>query len=321
MRYCYKFKRDRKYLNQIDQIIIKYHPSNNLINFLQEHQNQRIIFDIEDASILFDQKEFQVFKMLKRMDEKYQNWVLRFPNYIEIPLAENRIKLLQQENIPFFFNTCIGTWDMLEGFVQLGVSDIYIVNELAFELDRVENRLHKENIKIRVYPNIAQASWRNIPDLKKFFIRPEDIQNYEEYVDVCEFYETDEMKSIQLDVLYKAYAIDKRWFGRLKQIILDFDAELDGRYTHPLWISRRIRCGKKCFKGYMCDLCTTIAEFGKTLEKARITIEKPAKEKQKLTEEEFEKLENKYYNEEKIISSEKISETINQIQKDAFNKR
>lgn len=320
MQYCYEFRRDRKYLNEIDQLIIRYHSSNNLINFLDEHQNQRIIFNIENVDELFNEKEFQIFKMLKRMNQKYNHWTLRFPNYFESPLSENRIKLLQKEEIPFFFNTCINNWDTLQGFLNFGVSDIYVTDELGFELDEVAKKAHKQNVKVRVFPNIAQSSWKTTPDLKKFFIRPEDIEEYNSFVDVCEFYETDTMQSVQLDVLYKAYAIDQRWFGRLSEIILDFNADLDGRFTHPLWISRRIRCGKKCFKNSMCDLCTTIAELGQTLEKAQITIEKPEKEKPPLTDEEFEKLENKYYNEEKVISGEKIANTINEIKENMFNK-
>lgn len=47
---------------------------------------------------------------------------------------------------------------MFIGLVKLKVKDIYIVNELGFELDKIAEIAHKENINIRIIPNIAQSS-------------------------------------------------------------------------------------------------------------------------------------------------------------------
>jgi len=46
--------------------------------------------------------------------------------------------------------------------------------------------LHDNNIKVRVFPNICQSSFKETPSIKTFFIRPEDIKYYSTFVDVFE---------------------------------------------------------------------------------------------------------------------------------------
>jgi len=54
---------------------------------------------------------------------------------------------------------------------------------------------------------------------KQFFIRPEDVDIYGEYVDVIEFYDSIE----QQNVLYEVYFKDKEWNGKLREIIKGMD--------------------------------------------------------------------------------------------------
>ena len=61
---------------------------------------------------------------------------------------------------------------------------------------------HVKNIQIRVFPNVAQSR-SEIPAIKQFFIRPEDLNAYEPYVDIYEFYRVN--SSINTDVLYEIY--------------------------------------------------------------------------------------------------------------------
>ena len=202
--------------------------------------------------------------------------------------------------------------------MDLGVTDIYVVNELGFSLDKCAAAAHKQNIKIRVFPNVAQSSWYNTSDLTKFFIRPEDVEDYLPYVDVFEIFENEE-NPLFAETLYKVYAKDHRWMGELNEIILNFNVKLNGKYTHPLWTSRRISCEKKCLKGSRCDMCHTIAELGETLEKVQITVGKQDPIKNKPTEEEMRKLIDKYYNNVDkdifLTDNDKIQKTISVAEK------
>ena len=124
-------------------------------------------------------------------------------------------------------------------------------------------------MRIRVFPNVAQCSTEYTNDLKKFFIRPEDLENYEPYVDVYEFYGD----SNKLLTYYQIYKYDKKWFGPLKDLIIGFNDEIDNKYIIPRFPERRIKCGKKCLKGVSCSMCETIEQLSKTLEDAKMIIQ------------------------------------------------
>ena len=299
--FCLNFKRERKYLDVVDEIIIKYHPSENLLNFLNQHKNQRIILDIEDKKAFFDNYGAETLAAVKVHVDNPNNWVLRFPKMLDNDFALNQDELdkIKSLNLPFFFNEYIDKWDILIGYINLGVTDVYVVNELGFELENVYEIAHSYNVKVRVFPNVAQSSWPLTPDLKKFFIRPEDIEDYEKYVDVFEIFEAEE--PIIAETLYKVYAMDEQWYGKLEEIIGNFHANLDGRFLHPRWVDRRVRCGKKCLKGSMCDMCNTIAGLGESLEKAGILVGKAKPEKELKSEEEILAIAKKYEKQDPVV--------------------
>lgn len=149
------------------------------------------------------------------------------------------------------------------------VTDIYIINELGFSLDKLAIAAHKLGVKLRVYPNVAQTSaFNEMPALKKFFIRPEDIDLYSDYIDTCEFYNSDK----KLETYYKIYKEDKKWFGKLNEIIIDFNSEIDNKYIIPRFAEKRIRCNKSCIKGGYCHRCDRIEELSHTLEQSKLII-------------------------------------------------
>ena len=166
------------------------------------------------------------------------------------------------------------TKDELLGYIQLGVSDVYIGDNLGFELDKVAEIAHQNNVQIRVFPNVAQSSWKETPGLKKFFIRPEDVTFYSDYVDVFEFWGTNLKKQ---EIFYKIYS-KQEWFGSLNEIIYELNEELDSRYIIPRFAEKRIRCKKECLKGGKCQICDRIKELSHTLEEAHIIVDYNNKE-------------------------------------------
>lgn len=46
---------------------------------------------------------------------------------------------------------------MLIGLIKCGVSELYITDSLGFEIIKVAEIAHSKDVKIRVYPNVAQS--------------------------------------------------------------------------------------------------------------------------------------------------------------------
>lgn len=270
MKYCIDYKNKKfKYFDKIDEITINFIPrESSIINFLLENKNKRININIEDKDDFIENKRIKMFDVIKQQcpDIDFAFKIGYFKDESTKKIME-MIKTNEMQH-KFFFQTLVGDWDTLNGYAELGVSDIYVVEDLGFEIKRVAEILHSRGIRVRVYPNVAQSKWGKTDPFRKFFIRPEDVDIYEDYVDVIEFFG----KNDSIETYYKIYAIDKKWFGKLNEIIIDFDSDVDNRCILPKFAPKRLNCGKKCAKGKHCEICSAIVELAEVLKKNQLLI-------------------------------------------------
>ena len=260
MAFCARWDSRSKYLDQIDELIIPFHgQTEQLGEFLEKHAKQRIILDIKD-----DWKTYYG-TILRPVGEKYSNLTLRLASPTQV--LNSGIK---NSNIPYFINETCVEWEKLNEIIELGVSDVYISEQLCFELADVAKLAAAVGVRIRVYPNIVQGTRENTSDLKKFFIRPEDVDIYNRrYISTFEFYYPKDV-DINWDVLYRAYAINKKWRGPLKEIIIGLNDDINSTYISPHWAELRMNCHRKCLKGDKCSMCIKIAALAKTFEEIEI---------------------------------------------------
>lgn len=266
MKYCIQYYRNFKYFNDIDEIIITYNDKDvNVLNFLEQFSETktRIILDANKIDNIED--NLNIFIAAR---EAHKNLA------IKIKLDSNEALLLYENNIPFFFDEFVDNWDTLISFINAKVSDVYIVNELGFELKDVSRVCKENNVNIRVFPNVAQtgSKIKNLETIKSFFIRPEDIDIYEPYVDVCEFFGPLDRQS----VLYDIYT-DKKWIGDLRELIIGLKEPLKSKYLMPCFGEERLNCGKKCYQD-KCIICDKISTIAKQLEEANLEIKIEEKE-------------------------------------------
>ena len=249
--FCLDYYPHSTYLKDADQLKIKYRPTDStLVDFLKEYSNKSIVIDVSDN---FDEIDAQLFKSL-RADYKNFKLIIRYEN-------EAHIKLVKQYKLPFFFMNFATTIDQLYGFKSYNPTDIYVCEELGFFIDKVAEILHKDNIKVRVFPNICQSSFPETPSIQTFFIRPDDIPAYEDYVDVFELVSDRERQA----VIFKVYKQHK-WFGEVGEIIPTFKGHLDSRYLLNDFGVFRSKCGRRCmYKPGSCNICTRMIELGDTI--------------------------------------------------------
>lgn len=263
MNYCIDYKSNFKYLKEIDELNIFFRKQDtSLPEFINRYKDKRINISINDDI------DNEGIKMLDAVVEQYSDVeiVLAINNYRN----KNLIEAIRDSGVEhrLFFKQFVDNWDILNGLAELNPTDMYIVNDLCFNIKDVGNYLHKKGIKVRTFPNVAQSKWGgNKNTLRTFFIRPEDVILYEKYVDTFEFFG----KPNSIETYYKIYNIDKQWFGKLNEIILGLDSDIDSRYLLPSFAFYRLNCGKRCGKGYHCDMCDSFKLVADTLEKAHIS--------------------------------------------------
>lgn len=262
MKYAIHYHTGFRYMNEVDEVIIKFNNRNfNLIPFLEEKsQEQRIIVDI--TSIAADQVINYLPDFIRAVGV-HKNLALRIS--IE---QRDFMPDFYENNIPFFFDELVDTWDKLVSFVQLQVSDIYIVSDLGFDLKDVAAYCKKNNVYVRVFPNVSQFSTPigNLDRIKGFFIRPEDIFIYEEYVDICEFWGELDRQSVYYEIYTK-----QNWLGNLNEIIANCNIDIGNKTIAPLFATLRLECKKKCYRG-LCKKCDRIVATGKALDEKHLII-------------------------------------------------
>lgn len=263
MKYCVPYNKFSKAVKTAEEITIQYDSRNLDMSFLEQYQNKKIIFCLD----MSDEEACQEIEKIKTIKEHFTNLKIAillnsYKNY------EKTILKIKDFQIDFFTKDRVNNWDIFMGLINFGVSDIYIVENLGFELDKISKVASKNNVAIRVFPNVAQSAYEDTPALKKFFIRPEDINFYSKYVDVFEIFGD----SKYIDVLYKIYANDKKWYGQLKEIIIGFSDELKSPCILKNFAEIRSRCGKKCIKGSNCRFCERIQEVSKVLDEKGLVL-------------------------------------------------
>ena len=273
MKFAIHYTNDFHYLSDVDEIILDiYKGSNEILEFVPKidpNKDKRIIIDLRSTNEINE----SVTYIAKLREDGYNLAVIVSYNF-GTDLINNRLK---ENNIPFMYGNYAVTLEQAYIQAENGASDIYVAEELAFRIKDLQRIRNKYNIKLRVFPNIAQTARRGmdiVPFEKKFWIRPEDIEVYEPFVDVFEIYGL-----AKANVIYEIYK-QEQWKGDLGDLILSSghhkipNSGLDSHFGEV-----RLNCGKRCLLGE-CNLCSAMAEFAKQFDEAGIEVIKPKKQVQ-----------------------------------------
>ena len=177
--------------------------------------------------------------------------------------------------VPCYTRRIIETLDDFNDSIAMGVSDIFIGGPLGSYLPELHLKAKAAKCKIRTFCNYAFVSSIFDNPLKSFFIRPEDIDLYAEYIDIFEIAKSESLSDVIINTYYEIYTKDKVWHGPLDEIILNYPGTEDNRIILPFFAERKIKCKKRCSYQVhnICQFCDSITDFGQTLTKNNLTLE------------------------------------------------
>ena len=272
MNFAIPFVRRFKYLNeQKIEFNINFKPEmEKLNNFIQQYGSHRINLIISDSNNINYDEIFQIISSLKKMNPDSE-LITCLPIYIkQIEEKINKIEL------PHYYNEIITTWDRFQGFLTLNITDIFISGDLSFNIKIVSEKAKKYGKKLRCYCNIAQSGWLEGSSLKTFFIRPEDIELYDDYIDSMEFFIDDLKDHVKINAIYEIYTKNQYWFGKLKEIIHGYNGEQDSRLIIAKFGEQRLNCGRRCLQASpyssSCKICDRIIELGEVLDNQNLMV-------------------------------------------------
>lgn len=255
------FKFKGKLNDKVQQYNIFFNPNENdfdtLIDFIQESQDKIINIEYRNG-----------------IDVKTASALSKISDNVRFRLRAEDIQKtsqLREKGCKYFFDNSLAveSWTDLYRFVNdYGVSDVYVCNDLVYQLDKVCEYCHKNQTKVRFVVNRAPLSF---PIKGDNFIapiyRPQDVPVLEKIgIDVIEFDCGNPYNFDMLKVLYKTYIVKHFWYGQLGEINPDFkDYDMPCPGLTPILADKRSKCGLRCLTGRPCRTCRNLVTLAQDL--------------------------------------------------------
>lgn len=180
-------------------------------------------------------------------------------------------KELADEGVKFFFDKDIPATNFCElaSFIDLGVSDVYVNNDLVYHMTDVHEICESKGVKIRCILNRIPitAPNKNL-NPKSMVFRPQDIDVLAQYFDVFEFDCGDPYQWNKHDVYARTFFEKKKWNGDLSEINPDINFDFNDKRVIPAFTEFKLDCGRRCDSrpNAKCDRCGNQQKLQKKLE-------------------------------------------------------
>lgn len=258
-------------MSKFDEIMIQYDKQDRqLVDFLIHHVNQKVVLVIRDINDFYSSQEW---KKLNAIKEKFPELIFSVCfgeiGRFETGGNELQVSIDSLVDIPYFTGDLVTNFDQLHYLCKRGISEVYLGEDICFDLWRAKQVASSYGVKIRTFPNVGQCSVKSGLALKKFFIRPEDVEEYSDCIDTLEFWGPLDRQGTLLKIYKKGI-----WFGDLQELLLDFDLSFDSRRIVPGFAQMRKTCQRKCMKGESCTICDRVYLISKKLEDKELIIKR-----------------------------------------------
>ena len=226
---------------------MQYKDRDRLLDYIKDYPDKTFILHIpKDVGEI----NWELYKMY---DEKV--------NFMFCIDDLNFAKECQKKEIKFYWAYPIFTWYELKSVIDLEPCYIMLNAPLSFDLKKVKS---VTNIPIRLCPNLAYDAY--IPRKNGIYgtwVRPEDINIYEEYVTAFEFITEDLSREATLLHIYKDNGF---WPGNLNLLLTNFNVNVDNRAIPEEIGKYRANCGQRCMNPTSsCHFCETAINFSNAI--------------------------------------------------------
>ena len=197
--------------------------------------------------------------------------------YFRIPANVTLVEEMREHKLKYFFNTSAApsSFLLLEEQLMLGVSDIYICDDLCYNLEKVRKACDKYNVQVRLVLNeIPSRRFDKGENSRAPIFIPECSEKLSEYVDIGEF---NTSSWVKIGTYYKIWFKKKEWRENLKFIYKDLQIDIPNESLIPNFIDFKMNCGYKCGYGSCCKKCEQFVDIARDLRGKNIEYDKGEK--------------------------------------------
>ena len=225
-------------MRSCDEINVLYKDKDIIYDLVEKYPDKTIILEIAPK------EEYDINKI------RELNIICKYKLICRVP-SFDVIKDCKNLNIAFFYGFPVYNYSTLQSLKNLGAKYIILEAPLFFDLNIVKNF----NVPVRAVPNRITTEDFPIVSSHGTWIRPEDVEVYEKYIDVFEFYFED---TKQEHALFRIYHNEQKCVGRLSLLWRKNKIEEDARSSMlPRELTyRRLNCKHHCaINGFNCRSC------------------------------------------------------------------
>jgi hypothetical protein len=236
MKFCLRNRISGNYLVKADEIKVDTRDYASTPDLFEKYPDKDIILELfhkEDT----DWNELRRWGVLSK-----GHLILCLDKPEDIPKAK-------EIDVKFYLGYPVTSFYELNALIDQEVSYVVVGMPLFFETDK----LMRYDVPFRCVPNVAYIDgiWREHGACGQW-IRPEDLELYEEVFDVIEFSHVNPDKE---EALYRIYAEQHTWPGELGMIIENLNHVGENRMLGPELTRKRLNCGQRCQSGGACRIC------------------------------------------------------------------
>lgn len=236
MRYCidyYLGLENHSIFDKVDELFFVRDRQFNMLKENFDRLGDKIIICEEEGNI--PSKRYEFYK------ENKERFLIGFntDNFLL-----HTIEKLHEDGIRYYISEPATTFEEATRAKELGVSELYIDGEIFFQMSKVK----AYGLPIRVAPNRIFEGTSPYPGFldkpSSAWIRPEDVDMYEEYIDTFEFIGYDKSKT---EAFVRIYNEEKAWQGPLSLIVPGVGENVPvNRMLNSELTARRLNCGQVC---------------------------------------------------------------------------
>lgn len=270
MRLAIPFKLNNDEYNDIAaEFNITFRESRNskekLIEFAEAYPDHRINVKMDVVDVSF----------LSILSKTHSDICARLADFSDM----QHVKALKEKGVKFFFDhnifpaTSITTLDYL---ISLGVSDVYIADDLMYDMKYMKEITDSHNVNVRMILNVLPLSLPALNEATAPWFPPDVVHVLEEYIDTAEFDCGQPYDWHRFGVYYRAWFERETWHGNLNEITgrLSIDIPNDSLYAID-FIKHKVNCRKRCADANRtCNRCQSYIDLANEMDSKFIGFNK-----------------------------------------------
>ena len=261
MKYSLHARQPLAVLRKGDEIMVEYKDVDKIYDFIYEFENEPKDYVVR-INLLDGPIDWPKLEGLDRASN--------FRLTCAIDDMVDLVPELKEEGLTkWYWSYPITTYYELEAIMAFEPTQLLLGAPLYFDLPEVKKR----GVPIRLVANRCyEGLLPHETGVCGTYVRPEDVDIYDEYIDTLEFYISGPMDAAlkKEHVLIDTYH-QKNWPGNLNLLLTDLGENVDNRAIPEQFGEARIQCRQGCMRNSRCKLCKTLIKFAQTVDKTKPT--------------------------------------------------